>query len=95
MTTSTREPSTSAWIRVDGFRVGQFVLEIAQFSHIIGARGHMVSVPDHGKRVQNVCACARSLFSKERLRMRTSQQERLFLPKIELYQHPKLQSRKR
>ena len=29
-------------------------------------------------RVQNVCACARSLFSKSRLRMRTSQQERLF-----------------
>ena len=32
-----------------------------------------------GTRVQNVCACARSLFSKSRLRMRTSQQERLFL----------------
>ena len=30
-------------------------------------------------RVQNVCACARSLFSNWRLRMRTSQQECLFL----------------
>ena len=32
----------------------------------------------HLTRVQNVCTCARSLFSKRRLRMRTSQQERLF-----------------
>ena len=30
-------------------------------------------------RVQNVCACARSLFSNWRLRMQTSQQECLFL----------------
>ena len=48
----------------------------------------IVSIPCHGirssrhqgvTRVQNVCACARSLFSNWRLRMRTSQQECLFL----------------
>ena len=35
-------------------------------------------IPLFTTRVQNVCACARSPFSKWRLRIRTSQQERLF-----------------
>ena len=38
-----------------------------------------VRPPVHATRVQNLCACARSLFSNCRLRMRTSQQECLFL----------------
>ena len=51
-------------------------------SHSLRYADHRVtwSLPGHiwPTRVQNVCACARSLFSKWRLRMRTSQQERLF-----------------
>ena len=39
----------------------------------------ILNILPNSTRVQNVCACARSLFSNWRLRMRTSQQECLFL----------------
>ena len=47
-------------------------------SGILGISVWEESVP-FATRVQNVCACARSLFLNWRLRMRTSQQECLFL----------------
>ena len=51
----------------------------------LGTRLVKMRATESSNTVQNVCAWAKSLFSKSRLRMRTSQQERFFWAKIELY----------